>query len=64
MHIGEHRQAGGYTKTDGTTTKVTDVWFRNNKGVTPYDIVPLLTQSKTIQASPESTGRTLDMANS
>ena len=52
----EHRQEGGYTKTDGTTAKMTDVWFRSNKRTTLYDTASLPTQSATIQALPESAG--------
>ena len=52
----EHRQEGSYTKTDGTTAKMTDVWFRSNKRTTLYDTASLPTQSATIQALPESAG--------
>ena len=52
----EHRQVGSFTKTNGTTETMTDVWFRSNKGITFYDTDSLPTQSDTIQALPELAG--------
>ncbi|WOV90989.1 MAG: hypothetical protein R1F54_10825 [Candidatus Zeuxoniibacter abyssi] len=59
MCIDKHRQAGGYTQDRWHNGKMSDVWFRNNKGITLYDIAPLLTQGATIKALPELAGSAL-----
>ena len=53
----EHRQVGSYTKTDGTTAKMTDVWFVTSPGDTTYDDSDIPTHSAAIKALPDLAGR-------
>ena len=53
----EHRQVSSYTKTDGTTAAMTDVWFITNDGVTEYDRSGMPEHSETIAALPEIAGQ-------
>ena len=53
----EHRQVGSYTKTDGTTAKMTDVWFVTNSAATTYDDSDIPAHSAAIKALPDLAGR-------
>ena len=53
----EHRQVSSYTKTDGTTANMTDVWFVANDGVTEYDRSDMPEHSETIVVLPEIAGQ-------
>ena len=52
----EHRQVGSYTKTDGTTAKMTDVWFVTSNGDTTYDDSDIPAHSAAIKALPDLAG--------
>ena len=53
----EHRQVGSYTKTDGTTAKMTDVWFAISLSNTTYDDSDIPAHSAAIKALPDLAGR-------
>ena len=53
----EHRQVGSYTKTDGTTAKMTDVWFVTSPGDTTYDDSGIPAHSAAIKALPDLAGK-------
>ena len=52
----EHRQVGSYTKANGTTAKMTDVWFVTNAVTTTYDDSGIPTHSAAIKALPDLAG--------
>ena len=51
-----HLQVGNYTKTDGTTATMTDVWFITNARPTQYDDSDIPTHSAAIKALPDTKG--------
>lgn len=53
----EHRQVGSYTKTDGSTETMTDVWFVTATGETKYDRSGIPAHSAAIKGLPEIGGR-------
>ena len=53
----EHRQMGSYTKADGTTAKMTDVWFVTSPGDTTYDDSGIPAHSAAIKALLDLAGR-------
>ena len=55
-HGNEHRQVGSFTKTDGTTATMTDVWFVTDPSTTTYDRSGIPTHSAVIAALPELSG--------
>ena len=55
-HGNEHRQVGSFTKTDGTTATMTDVWFVADQSVTTYNRSNIPAHSAVIAALPELTG--------
>ena len=55
-HGNEHRQVGSFTKTDGTTATMTDVWFVTDQSVTTYSRSGIPAHSAVIAALPELTG--------
>ena len=59
----EHRQVGSFTKTDGTTATMTDVWFRTITGFTIYNTSDIPTHSAVIESLPEigGSGRVYDL---
>ena len=53
----EHRQVGNYTKTDGTTAEMTDVWFVTAQDITTYDRSDIPAHSESIAALPDIAGQ-------
>ena len=52
----QHRQVGNYTKTDGSTATMTDVWFAIDSSITKYDKSTIPTHSATIKELPDIGG--------
>ena len=52
----EHRQVGSYTRTDGTTAEMTDVWLVTSPSVAKYDTSSIPEHSEAIKALPEIKG--------
>jgi len=55
-HGNEHRLIGGYTKSDGTTGKMVDVWFEVNQQTTVYFDADIPEHSEEIGALPDARG--------
>ena len=53
----EHRQVGSFTKTDGTTAEMTDVWFVTAQDITTYDRSDIPAHSESIAALPDIAGQ-------
>ena len=53
----EHRQVGSFTKTDGTTAEMTDVWFVTAQDITTYDRSDIPVHSESIAALPDIAGQ-------
>ena len=52
----EHRQAGSYTKTDGSTRSMVDVWFRADLRLRSYDKSAVPAHSAAVKALPDARG--------
>ena len=52
----EHRQAGSYAKTDGSTRSMVDVWFRADPRLRSYDKGAVPAHSAAVKALPDARG--------
>ena len=53
----EHRQVGGYTKIDGTTSTMSDVWYVTSPSSSSYDKTDIPEHSEVIAGLPEIAGK-------